>query len=57
MIGDFLTDGMAYTDETSLKLCQTLHKMMQNQQLIETEQRDAIIAEKLTAPITISELA
>ena len=28
LIGDFLTDGMAYTNETSLKLCQILHKMM-----------------------------
>jgi ATPase subunit of ABC transporter with duplicated ATPase domains len=57
LIGDFLTDGMAYSEEGSLKLCQQLQKMFVERKLIDVEQRDTIIAEKLTAPITISELA
>lgn len=57
LIGDFLTDGMAYSEEGALKLCHQLQKMFVERQLIDVEHRDTIIAEKLTAPITISELA
>ena len=57
LIGDFLTDGMAYTEDESMKLCQTLQKQFMEKSLISVEQRDTIIAEKLSAPIMISELA
>ena len=56
LIGDFLTDGMQYTDSDSFKLCQQLQKTFLEQSLLNTEQRDTIIAEKLTKPVTISEL-
>jgi len=56
LIGDFLTDGMAYTEEDGLKLCQTLQKHFLDKKLISVEQRDTIIAEKLLKPVTINEL-
>ena len=57
LVGDFLTDGMAYNEDGAFKLCHQLQKMFIDRKLIDVEQRDTIIAEKLTAPITISELA
>mmetsp|Transcript_3424 Transcript_3424/g.5804 ORF Transcript_3424/g.5804 Transcript_3424/m.5804 type:complete len:271 (+) Transcript_3424:170-982(+) len=56
LIGDFLTDGNTYSDEDALKLSVTLHKQFMDKKLISVDMRDTIIAEKLSAPIQISEL-
>lgn len=56
LIGDFLTDGMTYDEDESWKLTQLISKMLMDQKLIEINQRDTIIAEKLSAPITINEI-
>ena len=56
LLGDFLSDGLAYNDDEGMKLCVTLHKQLMDQSLINVESRDTIIAEKLSAPIMISEL-
>lgn len=57
LIGDFLTDGMCHSDEEAFKMCQLLQKAFIEKKLIEINQRDTIIAEKLSKPIQISELA
>jgi hypothetical protein len=56
LIGDFLTDGMQYNEKEAVKLCEVLYKTFMDQSLLNTEQRDTIIAEKLTKPITISSI-
>jgi len=56
LLGDFMSDGLAHNDEESMKLCVVIHKIITEQKLINLMQRDTIIAEKLSAPIQISEL-
>lgn len=56
LIGDFLSDGMTYDEDEAWKLTQVISKMLTDQNLIEINQRDTIIAEKLSAPITINEI-
>ena len=56
LIGDFLSDGMTYDEDEGWKLTQVISKMLTDQNLIEINQRDTIIAEKLSAPITINEI-
>jgi ATP-binding cassette, subfamily F, member 3 len=56
LIGDFLTDGMTYDEDESWKITQVVSKMLTEQKLIDINQRDTIIAEKLSAPITINEI-
>jgi len=48
LIGDFLTDGLAYAPEDLSKVCAALHKLLMDEKLINVENRDTIIAEKLT---------
>jgi len=57
LLGDFFTDGLAYNDDEGLKLSQGLYKCFLDNNLLSVAQRDTIIAEKLSAPIMISELA
>lgn len=57
LLGDFLSDGLAYSEDEGLKLCNVLYKHLIDQSLLNVAQRDTIIAEKLSAPIMISELA
>jgi len=57
LIGDFLTDGMAYTEEEGQKLCMVIQKHFLDRKLIKIDDsRDTIIAEKLSKPITINDL-
>ena len=56
LIGDFLSDGMAYLDAEIAKICGILHKLLMEEKLVNVENRDTIIAEKLTKPITINDL-
>ena len=57
LIGDFLSDGMTYDEEEALKLCVIIQKQIIEKNLIVIEQRDTIIAEKLSRPVTIDEIA
>jgi len=56
LIGDFITDGMAYTEEESFKLCETVMKTLLDQKLLRIENRDTITAEKLSNPVVINEI-
>lgn len=56
LIGDFLSDGMAYYDAEITKVCGILHKLLMEEKLVNVENRDTIIAEKLIQPITINDL-
>ena len=47
LIGDFLSDGMAYYDAEITKVCGILHKLLMEEKLVNVENRDTIIAEKL----------
>lgn len=57
LIGDFLTDGMCYNEEEALKVCANLYKHFKDKNLVNVQNRDTIIAEKLSAPVMISQLA
>ena len=56
LIGDFLTDGMAYTEEEAYKQCETIIKIFHEHKLLNIEHRDTIVAEKLSNPVVISEI-
>lgn len=56
LIGDFMTDGMAYTDDQAFHQCESIIRMLHEQKLIMFENRDTIVAEKLNAPIVINEI-
>ena len=47
---------MAYLDDEVVKICGILHKIFMDEKLLNVENRDTIIAEKLTQPITINDL-
>jgi hypothetical protein len=51
-----MTDGNTYGEEQALEMCNKLHKTFMDKKLLSIENRDVIIAEKLSAPITISDL-
>jgi ABC-type multidrug transport system ATPase subunit len=56
LISDFLTDGMAYTDEEAYRNCDNIIKILHNQKLVQSDNRDTIVAEKLSNPIVINEI-
>lgn len=56
LIGDFLTDGMACTDEEAFKTCETLIRTFLEATLLNVEHRDTITAEKLSNPVIINEI-
>ena len=56
LIGDFMTDGMAYSDDEALKHCETIIRILIEKKLIMVENRDTIVAEKLLNPVTINEI-
>lgn len=56
LIGDFLTDGMAYSEDEAAKLCETIIKALLDQKLLSIDLRDTIIAEKLSNPIVINDI-
>ena len=56
LIADFMTDGMSYTDDEAYKHCETIIKLLHDQKLVISENRDTIVAEKLLNPITINEI-
>jgi hypothetical protein len=56
LLGDFLSDGMCYNEEESVKLCAIISKSLIDRLLINVENRDTIIAAKLSEPVTINDL-
>ena len=54
LIGDFLTDGMVYNEDSAFKVCETLSKIFLDKKLIVVEQRDTIVAEKLQNPVVLN---
>lgn len=56
LIGDFMTDGMAYTEDEAFKGCEIIMKHLLEHQLLRVENRDTITAEKLSNPVVINEI-
>ena len=56
LIGDFMTDGMAYTEEEAYKGSETIMKILIEHNLLRIEHRDTIVAEKLSNPVVINEI-
>jgi len=56
LINDFLTDGMAYSDDEAFKICDIVSKILVERKLVVIIQRDTIVAEKLQKAITMNEL-
>ena len=54
LIGDFVTDGMAYSREEARELCEVLVKTL-HQAGLNVENKDTIIAQKLANPIQIQD--
>ena len=56
LIGDFLTDGMVYNEDEAFKICEVISKILLEKNLIVIEQRDTIVAEKLSNPVVLNQL-
>jgi hypothetical protein len=56
LIGDFMTDGMVYSDEEAFQQCEHIIERLHSERLIVVENRDTIVAEKLSNPIVINEI-
>ena len=54
LIGDFVTDGMAYSREEARDLCDALIKTLHKEGL-NVESKDTIMAQKLANPVMIQE--
>ena len=54
LICDFITDGMAYTDDEAFKMCEVIAKILIDKKLIVVDQRDTIVAEKLQNPVVLN---
>lgn len=57
LIGDFLTDGMAHTEDSAYKVCEVMSKILLDKKLIVVEQRDTIMAEKLSNPVVLNQMS
>ena len=56
LVGDFMTDGMVYTEQEVKKHCETIMKLLLDKKLLKVEQRDTILADKLKNAVVISEI-
>ena len=56
LIADFMTDGMSYSEDEAYKHCETIIRILHEHKLITLENRDTIVAEKLSNPIVINEI-
>jgi len=56
LIGDFLTDGMVHTEDGAYKICEVMSKILLDRSLIVVEQRDTIMAEKLSNPVVLNNM-
>ena len=57
LIGDFLTDGMVFTEDQAFKVCEVMSKILLDKQLIVVDQRDTIMAEKLSNPVVLNQMS
>jgi len=55
LIADFMTDGMAYNEDNAFKVCEVLSRIFLEKKLLLIEQRDTIVAEKLSNPIVMAQ--
>ncbi len=53
---DFMTDGMVYSEDQAYHVCEVLAKLFLEKKLVSIDQRDTIVAEKLSAPIVMAEM-
>ena len=56
LISDFMTDGMMYSEDAAYKLCEVMSKVLLDRKLIVVEQRDTIVAEKLSNPVVLNQM-
>ena len=56
LIGDFMTDGMIYSEDAAFKVCEVMSKILLERQLVIVEQRDTIVAEKLSNPVVLNQM-
>lgn len=56
LIGDFMTDGMVYSEDAAFKVCEVMSKILLERQLVVVEQRDTIVAEKLSNPVVLNQM-
>jgi len=56
LLKDFLTDGMVHTDDAAYKVCEVMSKILLEKKLIVVEQRDTIVAEKLSNPVVLNQM-
>jgi len=54
LIGDFMTDGMVFTEDAAYKVCEVMSKILLERKMIVIEQRDTIVAEKLSNPVVLN---
>lgn len=54
LIGDFMTDGMVFTEDAAFKVCEVMSKILLERKMIVIEQRDTIVAEKLSNPVVLN---
>ena len=54
LIADFMTDGMVYSEDSAYKVCEVMSKILLERQLVVVEQRDTIVAEKLSNPVVLN---
>lgn len=48
---------MVYTDEEAIKICELLSKILLEQKMIVVEQRDTIVADKLSNPVVLNQMS
>jgi len=56
LIGDFMTDGMVFTEDAAFKVCEVMSKILLERKMIVIEQRDTIVAEKLSNPVVLNQM-
>merc|ERR1719464_56309 len=56
LIGDFLTDGMVYSEDEAYKICEVMSKILLEKRYVVIEQRDTIVADKLVNPVVLNQM-
>ena len=54
LVADFMTDGIVYSEDAAFKVCEVMSKILLERQLVVVEQRDTIVAEKLSKPVVLN---
>lgn len=56
LIGDFMTDGMIFSEDAAFKVCEVMSKVLLERKLVIVNQRDTIVAEKLSNPVVLNQM-